>query len=471
MISKSITPNLFARSSPTIARSPSRRRQHHPHPLHAVLTVAHAVTSTTLTSDDCERRRRCYPWPALKSSCYFPVAYIPSKRSRRPNPLEEIDYRPFHLLSIGIRAAFLSTFRCYHLLPASSSSPSLFISVLPCNLTIIVIASISYCNNHKKKDKKEKEKKSTLLFPFSPTAASVATTFIPTTTHNSVSLLPHSQRSPDPRHNTFLPLPAAFYRHGSLTLSPAAMLPPSSSSASSPRPVAAVNRRPPCCLPHLPHASRRYLCCQSLSLPLPLPLSRPTRATLLLWLLAASRAIASDYPSAAATNRRPYLLALVTSHHCHPSLAVASSSKPLLPQPSPFPQPSRCHLLSQPQPPPSAESHLASSAVANRRNLLLDRTLLYHRGTLAPSSSPVAIVAPKRRRDCCPSCHCHCHWPPLFLPSTPHDVVASSLIAATLTAEVLSNLALVAAPPCCHCCTSLLPLLPPLSPTSFSIYW
>ncbi|RZS10030.1 hypothetical protein BHM03_00041164 [Ensete ventricosum] len=45
-------------------------------PLHAVLTVAHAVTSTTLTSDDCERRRRCYPWPALKSSCYFPVAYV-----------------------------------------------------------------------------------------------------------------------------------------------------------------------------------------------------------------------------------------------------------------------------------------------------------------------------------------------------------------------------------------------------------
>ncbi|RWV88089.1 hypothetical protein GW17_00049854 [Ensete ventricosum] len=76
MISKSITPYLFARSSPTIARSPSRRRQHHPHPLHAVLTVAHAVTSTTLTSDDCERRRRCYPWPALKSSCYFPVAYV-----------------------------------------------------------------------------------------------------------------------------------------------------------------------------------------------------------------------------------------------------------------------------------------------------------------------------------------------------------------------------------------------------------
>ncbi|RZS10031.1 hypothetical protein BHM03_00041165 [Ensete ventricosum] len=171
------------------------------------------------------------------------------------------------------------------------------------------------------------------------------------------------------------------------------------------------------------------------------PLPRPTRVTLLLWLLAASCAIASDqsYHSRVTTSqqsqkrRRPLLLFYFRYHS------------------------------------PSAAPHFASSVIANHCNLLLDRTLLYHRGTLAPSSSPVAIVAPKRQRDCCPSCHCH--WPPLFLPFTPHDVVASSLTAATLAAEAVSNLILVAAPPYCHRCTSLLPLLPPLSPISFSIYW
>ncbi|RRT74160.1 hypothetical protein B296_00006169 [Ensete ventricosum] len=49
--------------------------------------------------------------------------------------------------------------------------------------------------------------------------------------HSSVSLLPPSQRSSDPRRTPFLPLPAAFHCRGLLTL------PPSSSYASSPWPA------------------------------------------------------------------------------------------------------------------------------------------------------------------------------------------------------------------------------------------
>ncbi|RRT58343.1 hypothetical protein B296_00006703 [Ensete ventricosum] len=140
---------------------------------------------------------------------------------------------------------------------------------------------------------------------------------------------------------------------------------------------------------------------------------------------------------------------------------------------------SRCHLLSQPQLPPSTAPAPCFLYHCSHHNLLLGRALLYHQGTLALSSSLTAVVAPKHRRDCCPSYHCR--RSPLFLPSAPHDVAASSLAAATLTTEVVSYRALTDAPPCCHCCTSLLPLLPPPSPTlpllpppsptSFSIYW
>ncbi|RWV80399.1 hypothetical protein GW17_00058338, partial [Ensete ventricosum] len=119
--------------------------------------------------------------------------------------------------------------------------------------------------------------------------------------------------------------------------------------------------------------------------------------------------------------------------------------------------------------PPSATPAPCFLCRCSRHNLLLGRALLCHQGTLAPSSSPTAAVTPKRQRDCCPSYHCH--RPPLFLPSAPHDATATSLTAVALATEVVSSCALAAAPLCCHCYTSLLPLLPPPSPTNFSIYW
>ncbi|RZR77907.1 hypothetical protein BHM03_00003123 [Ensete ventricosum] len=159
-------------------------------------------------------------------------------------------------------------------------------------------------------------------------------------------------------------------------------------------------------------------------------------------------------------------------------VAKPSSTVALISSSSSLPT-SRCHLLSQPQLPPSAAPAPCFLCRCSHHNLLLGRALLYHQGTLALSSSPTAVVAPKHRRDCCPSYHCR--RSPLFLPSAPHDAAASSLAAATLTTEGVSYRALTDAPPCCHCCTSLLPLLPPPSPTlpllpppsptSFSIYW
>ncbi|RWW18309.1 hypothetical protein GW17_00017718 [Ensete ventricosum] len=68
----------------------------------------------------------------------------------------------------------------------------------------------------------------------------VAAAFIPMASHSSVPLLPPNQRSPNPHRSPFLPLPAAFHRHGLPTLTPATTLPSSSSYASSPRPTAAI---------------------------------------------------------------------------------------------------------------------------------------------------------------------------------------------------------------------------------------
>ncbi|RWW06694.1 hypothetical protein GW17_00029958 [Ensete ventricosum] len=252
--------------------------------------------------------------------------------------------------------------------------------------------------------------------------------------HNSMPLWPPNQQSLDPRHSSFLPLPLPL---GSPTLPPITMLLPSSSYASSPRPVVAANRRPHCCLPHLPHASRYRLCYQPSSVPL--PLSQP-------------------------------LLPVVVAHPCDLGALATCRYQTLL-----------CHdldllfFITTGQPLPSSLITIADPSIAlapcflyhcSRHNLLLGRTLLCHQGTLAPSSSPAVAVAPKHQHDFCPSCHCH--WPPLFLPSAPHDASASSLAVAARAAEAISNRTLTAAP---HCCTSLLPLMPPPCPTSFLIYW
>ncbi|RRT52796.1 hypothetical protein B296_00024970 [Ensete ventricosum] len=71
----------------------------------------------------------------------------------------------------------------------------------------------------------------------------------------------------------------------------------------------------------------------------------------------------------------------------------------------------------------------------SRGNLLLGRTLLYHRRTLVPSSFHVAAIAPKHR--CYPS-----SVPPL-----------RCLLLSTLLTTPLP-------PPCCHCCPSLLSASP-----------
>ncbi|RZR77906.1 hypothetical protein BHM03_00003122 [Ensete ventricosum] len=312
-----------------------------------------------------------------------------------------------------------------------------------------------------------------LLFPFSPATTAIATASIPTTMHNSMPLWPPNQQSLDPRHSSFLPLPLPL---GSPTLPPITTLLPSSSYASSPRPVVAANRRPHCCLPHLPHASRYRLCYQPSSVPL--PLSQPLLPVVvahpcdLVVCLQSQPTTDHTYllrsPIAIATRRCPLPPSL--ANRLYRSQALLHCSQTLL-----------CHdldllfFITTGQPLPSSLITIADPSIAlapcflyhcSRHNLLLGRTLLCHQGTLAPSSSPAVAVAPKHQHDFCPSCHCH--WPPLFLPSAPHDASASSLAVAARAAEAISNRTLTAAP---HCCTSLLPLMPPPCPTSFLIYW
>ncbi|RWV89639.1 hypothetical protein GW17_00048205 [Ensete ventricosum] len=88
-------------------------------------------------------------------------------------------------------------------------------------------------------------------------------------------------------------------------------------------------------------------------------------------------------------------------HRCHLSpVATASSSQPLLPQPSP-------------------SSPLPSSSIV---------------------VGPLTLKHQQR----------HCYLVAPHLLDAPHDAVASSLVVATLVAATACNRALTAAPPCCH---------------------
>ncbi|RZR93229.1 hypothetical protein BHM03_00021668 [Ensete ventricosum] len=99
----------------------------------------------------------------------------------------------------------------------------------------------------------------------------------------------------------------------------------------------------------------------------------------------------------------------------------------------------------------------------SHRNLLLSRALLYHRGTLVPSSFPIAVITPKHRR--CPSSvpPLRCLLlsallttplpPPLpLLPSPPQPLSTTPLPLHLLAATSLPllHLAATAAPPCCQ---------------------
>ncbi|RWV95881.1 hypothetical protein GW17_00041448 [Ensete ventricosum] len=121
-----------------------------------------------------------------------------------------------------------------------------------------------------------------------------------------------------------------------------------------------------------------------------------TGHTCQLWSPAAAGRCLLLFPTASAATK-PFFIAVKPSS----TVALISSSLSL--------SVNRCHLLSQLQPPPSV---VPAPCFLYRCNLLLG-----HRGTLALSSSPAAVVAPKCRRDCCPSYH-GCRLP-MFLPFSP----------------------------------------------------
>ncbi|RZR82118.1 hypothetical protein BHM03_00008471 [Ensete ventricosum] len=120
------------------------------------------------------------------------------------------------------------------------------------------------------------------------------------------------------------------------------LLPSTSSYTSSPWPTVAANRRPRCCLPHLAAATTAASphCCLSRYRSRFYPLPRPTRATLLLWPLAASdrsnrsRATTSQQSQQAALSSASpsALLLLPLPASLHPS---PLSLQPLLSQPLP----------------------------------------------------------------------------------------------------------------------------------------
>ncbi|RRT62779.1 hypothetical protein B296_00013931 [Ensete ventricosum] len=114
-----------------------------------------------------------------------------------------------------------------------------------------------------------------------------------------------------------------------------------------------------------------------------------------------------------ASSPRPPATSSYASSPRPTATAKPSSDAPTLPPASPFLPPQ-----SQPKPsptlPPSSSSAFSSLSTTtplcsdytllyrcSRRNLLLGRALLYHRGTLVPSSFPIVVITPKHRR--CPS--------------------------------------------------------------------
>ncbi|RWW44851.1 hypothetical protein BHE74_00049358 [Ensete ventricosum] len=138
---------------------------------------------------------------------------------------------------------------------------------------------------------------------------------------------------------------------------------------------------------------------------------------------------------ATATHWSSLFFTCLLSQHTHASVVATSAiSLPPLSSLSPLPC-CRYHYI------PCSQS---SVAITDHNR---------YPSPISSSASSVAITASPYR----------CNLLPI--------VAASSLVAATLVATVISNYALAAAPPWCCRCNSLLPLLPPPSPTSFSIYW
>ncbi|RWW57365.1 hypothetical protein BHE74_00035852 [Ensete ventricosum] len=230
--------------------------------------------------------------------------------------------------------------------------------------------------------------------------------------HNSVPLLPPSQRSPDPRRSPFLPLPAAFHRRGSPTLPLAAMLlrPPPTPPPHGPLPLPIVG--PAAVFPISPTQAaatsaaspHRYLSRYHSRF---YPLSRPIRATLL--------------PTVRSVQLQPHdHLSAIAESGAVLCFSFASPSSLLLLLP-----PTAASVANVPPPvtvvPPSLAAAAASNGALCRCRVLLP-LLHLHAAPVAPPCSSTGC-----RSNRCPSPPatsvppCHCRRPPSSSSSVPYN--------------------------------------------------